>query len=67
MLIVRDTKQLDKYWKIGYYIDMESKPSCAGWRAFQPSHESLGGAFGIPERMLPIRRQIFREIPQQGA
>ena len=25
--------------------------------ALQPSHESFGGAFGIPEYLLPIRRR----------
>ncbi len=50
----------------GKGLDSGNQPTCAQQTGAPPIHESLAGAWGIPEYMPPIRRQDFQSKPLNG-
>ena len=50
----------------GKGVDSGNQPTCAQQTGAPPIHESLVGAWGIPEYMPPIRRQDFQSKPLNG-
>ena len=50
----------------GKGLDSGNQPTCARQTGEPPIHESLAGAWGIPEYMPPIRRQDFQSKPLNG-